>query len=244
MKKINLTRVFINGLPPEKWLDFGTIKNVRLTNIFNGDKLVGDTSERRPRNCYMTFSQVDDDNKIIAQSIFDYFDINNELYAKSNFVHQMIQLSELITYTLPVKKVAEAIKEYESFINTHTKELEVIFDSKSDIKKGDLGMIKKLMNKINKKAEKLISPYYFTGNKIQLMVVCDKSGKYLNLPSRESKGFVAHMTDSELIVPAKYVSWRLNKDVPEVSQPDSIGESDDIVDDILPDIQDPAEMLI
>jgi len=240
MKKLNLTRHFLNSLPVDERLPFGIVGNLRVTKIFTGDKF-NKNSERYGRNCYITFSQFDDDGKMIAETIFDYWDISTPAYAKANFIHQMVQLTEILKYSVPKEKSAETVEAFEQAVNGFSKELAVVFDNK--IEESDLVMINSLMKKVSIEAEKLLSPYYKETEKVQLIVACSKDGKYLNLPTNESKGFIAYTDSEPLKMPTKYLSFIQNKDKVKKDTSDVIGATEDIVvqDEVLPELDDNLE---
>ena len=229
MKKKNLTRLFLNSLPIDTKLPFGIAKNVRITKVFNGDVFNRD-SEKINKNCFITFSQFDekDPEKIVAESTFGYWDISRADYAYSNFIHQMIQVGQILKYAVPKDKSDEISKEFGNYVDTECTHIMDIFD-KGPVD-SDLPTIMDGMKLVAKKLEDLLSPYYKTGELVQVMIACEKTGKYLELPGREAKGFISH-DDSELLkVPNKYTSWYNNRDIPKTDTPDVIGETDAIID--------------
>lgn len=230
MKKKNLTREFLNSLPVDVRLPFGIATNVRVTKIFNGD-VFNRNSEKINKNCFITFSQFDaeEKDKIVAEGTYGYWNMSRHEFAYGSFIHQMVQLGQILKHSVPKDKSEELTKEFETFIDTECTNIMDIFD-KGAVKE-DLPAIQKGMASIAGKAEELIAPFYKTGELIQFIVACDKSGEFLELPGREAKGFIDHADSEALTLPNKYKAWRKNKDIPKKDTPDAIGDTNAVMDE-------------
>lgn len=233
----NLTNVFLDTAPSRFKLAFGVNKNVILKSVDNNirrDK----NGVKINKNCYMTFAAIDveNNNKITAESTFSFFNIDKPAYATKGFIHQFNQIIEIAKAVVPadhMKKVTVAlnsalIKDAELF-----KEITATSSPSAKLTKS----IGELQIKVVEAFIKAVSPFTGdNGDKVNLVVITDAKGIFFDLP-REDKGFIAKAEGGRaLSVDAKYIRWYENKDKVEKAEKEDLGD-DTVIDedDILVD---------
>jgi len=227
MGKINLTRVFLSSLPVDTRLSFGVSKNVKLTNIFNGEK-----TDRKgqiiKKNRFVTFAQYDKDDKVIADSTFSYFNFERPSFAKENFTHQLIQLTEIVTFCAPEDKSDEFVEQIGEYVNENIDDYDKIFNGTIDTE--DIPHLTDTMSSFVDFIIELLGGNYADGEKVQLMLGCDKkTGKFVDLP-KEDSGFIAENDAKALKTPVKYIKWRAKKDIPQTDSPDLVEDEAMVMD--------------
>ena len=227
----NLTDVFLDSAPSRFKLPFGVSKNVMLKSVDN-DVRRDKNGVKFNKNCYLTFAQVDveDNNKIIGQSTFSYFNIDKPAFATKNFIHQFNQMIEVAKAVIPKDNFSKAIGKIQRVLADDLdlfKEIkgEKVPTAKTTKAIGDLQI------KVVDSFVEAMTPYTGeNGDLVNLVVVTDPKGMFLDLP-REDKGFISKAEGGmKLNVDAKYARWYADKDKVETSTADDIGE-DTIIDE-------------
>ncbi len=225
---INLTNVFLSSAPARFKLPFGVHKNVALIDIDNEvrrDK----NGVKTAKNCFITFGTVDteNENKVTAQSTFSFFNIDKPAFAVQNFIHQYNQLTQIGLAVVPKDNQKAFNKALGKELMAHK---DVFIECKTASTPG--AKLTKAIADTQKKVVDtfvtLLSDYKGVGNGdlVQLAVVTDTKGKFLDLP-REDKGFISKMDGGRpVIIDAKYHRWHANKDKAEKETPDDLGNED------------------
>lgn len=230
----NVTQIFLTTAPSRFKLAFGVNDNVILKGMSNESRR-DRNGVKIKKNCYMTFSQVDpeENNKVLAESTFSYFNIDRPDFATLNFIHQVTQLNEIImcvvppaelnTVMAPVNKVAMQYSSVFAGLKANKKATEA-----------ETKEIEKLQTVYVDAFVEAIKPY--TGNNsplLKLVVVTDRTGRFFDLP-REDKGFVARKDSKKKIsVDSKYVRWFADRDKKEKAESEDIGGEDVLEEDDL-----------
>jgi len=237
--KINLTKVFLDSMPVDIRLPFGVVKNVRLTEISNEPR-TDRKGQPIKKNCFLTFAQYNGEGKIIAESTFSYFNFEKPDYARDNFSHQLIQLTEILTYCMPKDVSDDIVEKVGEYVNENIEDYDKIFSK--TIKNADIPFVTDTMTALVDYIISISNEHISDGELIQLMLGCDKTGKFVDLP-REDSGFIAANGAKALRVPAKYVNWRAKKDIPQTDSPDLVEEDAMVMDssDVLADASDDLE---
>lgn len=242
----NLTQVFLNSAPSRFKLPFGINKNVILKAVSN--EVRRDKNNLIiSKNCYLTFSHVDvtENNKVIAESTFSYFNIDNGKYAAGNFIHQFTQIGEIIGCIIPKAEIKEVTAPMETVKMDNIELFGRIAAAKSNDKEADPKFVKEMLilqKKIVDSFVEVILPYIGdTSPLLQLLVVTDRTGKFYDLP-REDKGFISKMgAKRKLSIDAKYQRFYDDRNTPEASENDDIG-GEEILDEELM-LEDDAQMI-
>lgn len=153
-------------------LDFGINENVRLISIDNTERIR--EGEIVKRNTFMRFAKFNSNNEIIANSEFNYFNLDPASdYTSDNFITQISQLNNIAKVLGADKKVDPTVG-YES-MNELKGDLET--------KKG----CKKLMDETWKQFHKAVNDKIGNDSTLfRIKVVTDKTGKYMQLPSKDA----------------------------------------------------------
>lgn len=227
----NLTNVFLDSAPSRFKLPFGVSKNVMLKSVDNEirrDK----NGVKFNKNCYLTFAAVDveNDNKMIAESTFSFFNIDKPAFATKNFIHQFNQLIEIAQAVVPKDDIKKVLGSVQKVLVNDVDLFKEIKDAKVPTAKMTKS-IGDLQTKVVNAFIESIAP--FTGNNgdlVNLVVVTDPKGLFLDLP-REDKGFISKVTGGrELSVDAKYARWFAEKDKVETATSEDLGD-DTIIDE-------------
>jgi NACalpha-BTF3-like transcription factor len=232
---INLTNVFLNSAPSRFKLPFGVSKNVSLIEINNEVKR-DKNGVKIAKNCYITFGTVDveNENKVTAQSTFSYFNIDKPAFAIQNFIHQFNQLTQIGLAVVPKDK-------QKAFNTALSKQLVAEKDVFMQCKSAGVPSAKltkaigETQIRVVNAFVDLLKPYQGPGNGdlVQLAVVTDTKGKFLDLP-REDKGFISKMEGGrEVTIDAKYHRWHANKDKAEKASADNIGDEEIISEEAM-----------
>jgi len=234
--KINLTKIFLDSMPVDARLPFGVVKNVKLTEISNENRM-DRKGQLIKKNCFLTFAQYNGEGKIVAESTFSYFNFEKPDYARDNFSHQLIQLTEILTHCMPKDVADELVEKVGEYVNDNIEDYDKIFSK--TIKNADIPFVTDTMSALVNYVIDISNEYISKGEFVQLMLGCDKSGKFVDLP-REDTGFIAGNDAKALRVPAKYVNWRAKKDIPQTDSPDLVEEDAIVMDssDVLADTAD------
>jgi len=237
--KINLTKIFLDSMPVDARLPFGVVKNVRLTGISNEPR-TDRKGQLIKKNCFLTFGQYNGEGKIISESTFSYFNFEKPDYAKDNFSHQLIQLTEILTYCMPKDVASDVVDKIGDYVNDNIEDYDQIFNK--PIKNADIPFVTDTMTALVDYIISISEEHISDGRLVQLMLGCDKTGKFVDLP-REDTGFIADNKSKDLRVPAKYVNWRAKKDIPQTDSPDLVEEDAMVMDstDVLADAADDLE---
>lgn len=167
----NILRELLASRPVRVSLDFGIQENVRLIAIDNKPrKKDGETIQR---NTYMTFARFDKDNRVIAQSEFNYFNLRPDSeYTATNIATQVSQLANIVSVVNP-----KGLKKFNP-----TADYEDMSELQDDMKTKD--GCKKLMSLMFESFEEALGDKVgHDGPLMRLKVISDyKSGKYLQLP--------------------------------------------------------------
>jgi hypothetical protein len=230
----NLTDVFLESAPSRFKLTFGISKNVMLKSVDN-DVRRDKNGVKFNKNCYITFAAVDveDDNKITAQSTFSYFNIDKPAFATKNFIHQFNQLIEIAQAVVPkddIRKVLNSLQKVLAEDVDLFKEIKGPKEPSSKLTKS----IGELQTKVVDAFIEAIHPYTSEGegkgDLVNIVVVTDPKGMFLDLP-REDKGFISKSVGGrELHIDAKYARWYAEKDKPETATSEDLGD-DNIIDE-------------
>lgn len=231
---MNLTKIFLESMPVDIRLPFGVINNVKLIEISNEER-VDRKGQVIKKNCFVTFAQLDKDNKTIAESTFSYFNFEKPSYVKDNFTHQFIQLTEIVKYCMPKDKAEDILSKIEDYVDSNIKDYDRIFSK--PIKEADVPFVTKTMSSFVNNIIKVIKKDLKDAELVQLMLGCDsKTGKFVDLPKEET-GFLAHIGSKSPKLPTKYIKWRAKKDIPQKDSPDLVVDEAMVMDsdDLLAD---------
>lgn len=228
----NLTNVFLESAPSRFKLPFGVSKHVMLRSVDNEvrrDK----NGVKLNKNCYLTFALVDveNDNKMLAESTFSFFNIDKPAFATKNFIHQFNQLIEIAQAVVPKDEIKKVLGSVQKVLVNDVDLFREIKDAKVPTAKMTKA-IGELQLKVVDAFIDAVSP--FTGNAgdlVNLVVVTDPKGLFLDLP-REDKGFISKSEGGrELSVDAKYARWYAEKDKVETSTSEDLGDETIIDED-------------
>ena len=228
---INLTNVFLNSAPSRFRLGFGVTTNVMLKAVSN--EIRRDKNSKKINKCsYMSFAEVDpeNDNKAIAESLFSYFLVDNEEYAKMNFIHQIIQSLEILRAVVPSTNNRAVVGVFNKSLQRYGKIVHLV-KSKDKFSKAEIKEIAAAQMSIADVFLEVVTPYLGdAGDLVQITVVTGPNGKFLDLP-REDKGFIAKASEKALQVSAKYKIWYANRNVVETDDADNIGAEEIMSDE-------------
>lgn len=228
----NLTDVFLDSAPSRFKLAFGVSKNVMLKSVDNEirrDK----NGVKFNKNCYLTFASVDveDDNRITAQSTFSYFNIDKPAFATKNFIHQFNQLIEVAQAVVPKDDIRKVLNSIQKVLVDDVALFQEIKGAKVPTAKMTKA-IGELQTKVVDAFVEAVTTYTGdAGDLVNIVVVTDPKGMFLDLP-REDKGFISKMEGGRALhVDAKYARWYADKDKVETSTADDIGDETIIDED-------------
>lgn len=228
----NLTNVFLDSAPSRFKLSFGVSKNVMLKSVDNEirrDK----NGVKISKNCYLTFAAVDieDDNRITAQSTFSFFNIDKPAFATKNFIHQFNQLIEVAQAVVPKDEIKSVLVTIQKILAADVALFQEIKGSKVPTSKMTKS-IGDLQTKVVDAFVDAVTPFTGdAGDLVSLVVVTDPKGMFLDLP-REDKGFISKMDGGrELHVDAKYARWYADKDKAETATSEDLGDETIIDED-------------
>jgi len=227
----NLTNVFLETAPSRFKLPFGINENIilkRVDNEIRRDK----NGLKINKNCYMTFAAVDveENNKILAETTFSYFNIDKPVFATKNFINQFNQIIQISQAVIPADKVNDALEPLQLALGEEIELFTEIQKSPSATAKLTK-KIAELQKRVVEEFIAAITPYTNENSElVNLLVVTGTNGQFLNLP-REDKGFISKMEGGrKLSIDSKYVRWHDNKDKKEKSKADDIG-NDEILEE-------------
>jgi len=230
----NLTQVFLNSAPSRFKLPFGVSNNVILKAVSN--EVRRDKNNLKiNKNCYLTFSNIDpeDNNKVLAESTFSYFNIDKAEYAVLNFVHQVTQLGEIAAAVAPADKLKEVKAKTNALMVSDIDLFKRIAEAKDKASKVDKAFVAEILAMQHKIVDTFIesvSPYIGENCPLlSLLVVTDRKGKFYDLP-REDKGFISKMGGRKISIDAKYSRWYEDRNTPETAESEDIG-GEDIMDE-------------
>lgn len=165
---MSLLRQLLAAKPVRTQLEFGIQANVRLISMNNTTKLRDGVPV--PTNTFLTFGQFNDKNELIAQSEFDYYNLNNEYdNVIPNLSTQVSQLTSIVEILNPGHEF-DPTSAYEDYD-------ELVADSKS--KKGCKSLMDSVWKAFNKAVGKKVG---MESPLMRLKVVVDyKTGKYTQL---------------------------------------------------------------
>lgn len=223
---MNLTYVFLDSAPVRERLPFGVNDNVFLRSI-STEKRKDKDGNKLKKNCFITFSKKDlEEDKIVAEYTFSFFDVSKLEYAVKSLIQQTAHLVAIMDILIPADELEDLI----------TKVLAPLEDSKEVKKALETEKAKKLKPLLNAQEAivlafaDVMTPFIGEDSTLfQLLVVTNKTGKFIELPS-ESIGFISSMDGAKLNVPPKYKRWYLDGLKPETDEADDIG-NDDIISD-------------
>lgn len=227
----NLTNVFIESAPSRFKIPFGINKNVMLKTVSN--------EIRRDKNgvkiskcCYLTFSAIDveEDNKVKAETTFSYFILDKPRFALSNFTHQFNQLIEIIMAVVPVDEVGNATAALQEVLVTNSSVFEKVKSVKGLPNAKFVKELVRVQDEMSEAFAEGMTPYLGeSGELVNLLVVTGTNGQFFELP-REDKGFISKVKGGrKLTIDPKYVRWYEDKDKKKKADKDEIGDDDDIV---------------
>lgn len=233
----NLTQVFLNSAPSRFKLPFGINTDVILKGVSN--EVRRDKNNLKiNKNCYLTFSAIDknENNKVIAESTFSYFNIDKPEYAVDNFIHQVTQLGEIVNAIAPSKEAMLEMKVNTNKVMANNidlfKEISDAKAKKSNINAAFTKRIKVLQDEVVDAFVSAVEPYIGDNcPMLNLVVTCDRKGRFLDLP-REDKGFIGKVGGRKLSVDSKYMNWWADRNKPEVADSVDIGD-EEIIDEEL-----------
>lgn len=228
----NLTNVFLDTAPSRFKLAFGVNKNVILKSVDNSIKR-DKNGVKINKNCYMTFAAIDveNSNKVTAESTFSFFNIDKPAYATKGFIHQFNQLIEIAQAIVPKADIKKVIASMQTILVKEMALFKEIKDAKTPSAKLTKS-IGELQVKVVESFIKAITPFTGTnGDLVNLVVITDAKGIFYDLP-REDKGFISKAEGGRaLSVDAKYVRWFANKDNPETAEKEDLGDDTIINED-------------
>jgi len=165
---INLLRQLLAEKEVRTSLEFGINDNLRLIRIDNEEKKRDGEVIRRNTN--MTFAKMNNKGAVIANTTFNYFDLDPESdYTSQNFATQVAQLNNIASVLNPGSTVdpTEGYSDME----------ELVADLGS--KKGCKKLIKATWDQFEAAVSDHVGPESML---IRMKVVTEKKGKYLQLP--------------------------------------------------------------
>lgn len=229
---MNLTEVFLNSAPSRIKISFGVNKNVMLKsadNTVRRDK----NGVRINKNCYLTFAVVDveDENRVTAQSTYSYFNIDKPNYAFKGFVHQFNHLIEIATAVVPKSKLGAVLTPLNNALKADIELFKEISKSDGVPSAKKTKEVAALQTKVVDLFIEAITPY--TGDKgdlVNLAIITDPKGTFYDLP-REDKGFISKVDGGRVLsIDAKYLRWYAEKDKAETAEGEDIG-SEEIIEE-------------
>lgn len=197
-------------------LQFGINENCVLSRFTPGVKQNSDGTLGFSHN-ELTFSKVDDKGNVLAESTFNYFNLDpsKEQYVFQNFVTEVSQLTHLLTMYYPIEKVAEIFNPVEGY-DSEDKLLADLLTVP-----GCTAMQDKIGNLFNEAIKDKLGK---NGTKLRLKVVTDyKTGKYLQLP--DEAGFCEPMTQTKtsLKLTASEIANSKKAEAPQTETPQAVG---------------------
>lgn len=239
----NLTDVFLDSAPSRFKLSFGIVKNVVLKSVSNEVRR-NKNGVKIDKNCYMNFAQLDPEqnNKIVAESQFSYFNIDKPEYAIDNFTHQYNQLVEILKTTVPLDNLTTALRTFAVVLKSHS-------DLFVKIKKVSGKPNAKLTKEISLAQENIVAGFIDAvgdyvgtdGVLVSILVVTGPNGKFFDLP-REDKGFITRQDGGrKLTLDVKYKRWFAERAKAEKAKSEDIG-GETIIDEDSIIIDDDQEM--
>ena len=220
----NLTTVFLSTAPSRFKLPFGVNKNVVLKSIDNETRR-DKNGIKLNKNCFMTFASLDpeDEDRYIAQTTFNYFNIDKPAYATKSFIHQFNQMLEILKAVVPKDKLGKAAQKFQKALSDDA-DLFVKLASGEETSTKAVKGVAALQTKVVEVFIEIMTPFLDKdGDKVDLVVITDAKGIFFDLP-REDKGFIAKSSDNKaLTIDAKYARWYAEKDVKKTDKADDIG---------------------
>lgn len=224
---MNLTRVFLDSAPVRERLSFGVNKNVFLRAVSSESRKDKDGNKSK-KNCFITFSKIDPkkDNKVIGEHTFSFFELGKAEYAADGLIAHMNHLVAIMSQVIPEGEFEEAFDKVISPLENEKVEKELLAKKVKKIK-----LLQKAQEEMVKIfAEEMEEYCGDISNLFSLLVVTDRSGKFVELP-RESGGFIDDNDSKKLAVGSKYKRWYLDGLKPDTDDADDIGDDDIIEDD-------------
>lgn len=210
---MSIVRDFINSAPVRERLEFGINKNVRLVKVSNEEILIDGL--RLNKNTHLTFKKYDDEGNEIAESTFNYWDLDSKKsFVRDNFMTQLGQLSALV-YAVAGEDIGKSYNPVDDVADGE--DLLNRLKTASGCQNLQERMVNEFIDAIGSAANEN-SPL------LRLKVVTSPDGKYLNLPN--SIQFVESMDIPEeksiLQITAKEREYYLNGFKPEQEKPDNL----------------------
>ena len=242
----NLTNVFLGTAPSRFKLAFGINKDVILKSV-NDDIRRDKNGVKINKNCYLTFASIDveNGNKITAESTFSYFNIDKPAFATKNFIHQFNQLVQIAQAVVPPANFKAVSNKVQAVLSENIDLFMEIKKSPSPNAKMTK-QIAELQGKVVASFVEAMAPY--TGldksEAVNLVVITDPKGKFFDLP-REDKGFISKVEGGrKLTMDAKYVRWYAERNNVETDTSEDIGDEKIINEDeiIVDDDQELADI--
>jgi hypothetical protein len=227
---INVTKIFLDSAPSRYRLGFGVSENSVLKSVSNEIRRNKD-GVKIDKCCYMTFAKLaKEDEKVLAESTFSFFIIDKPDYAKLNFMHQILQMLEILSAVVPADKSGAVLKGFNKSIQKHGK-IMMMVKNQQKFTKAETKSISSAQMGIVDSFKEFIDPFTNTaGDKVDLLIVSNRTGKFLDLP-REDKGFIAKTGGKNpLSVSVKYKTWYANRNIVETDEADDMG-SDEVMKD-------------
>lgn len=227
----NVTKIFLDTAPVDTRLPYGVSDNVELKFISN--------KERRNKDGIvinslfnMTFIKYNEDGKVIAESLFNYFVADNADYASSNLIHQVMQVFSISRAVVPSENIAEVLADMNKFLGSEdilpTISLAGKLNSSGKTAtKANVTAIVKTQRAVLEEFTKILTPFFGIGERVSLLVVTGSNGKFLGLP-REDTGFI-RKSGKKINVDKKYAIWYAKRNVKEKANADKIG-SEEVID--------------
>jgi len=233
--KNNVTEIFLATAPSRYRIPFGVSTNVMLKAVSNEAKR-DKNGVKINKNCFMTFAAIDveNENKVLSERVFDTFNIDKPDFARLNFSHQLLQLSEILKAVVPADNFKAVSKSFNDMLIEHMD----VFKEIGKLKKEDkpksklLKSMKEVQQIMVNSFIEVITPYLGDkGDLLQIVVVTGRTGKFFEFP-REDKGFIAKASAKEpLTVDHKYARWYADRNKKEVVDADDIGEDEEVMEE-------------
>lgn len=243
---MNLLKLYIESLPIEVPMKFGVSGNVILNRLDIKDRLTrkGDIS---PKNFFMEFVLLDEDDEPSAREEFSFFKLNAEKmeYIEMNFNDQFNKLLTLAG--VMYNNDAEALEAKMTAVNDSMFEEEdgllIIADELFAHNSKTRGTKKKTLKQLKVQVEELntsMNKFFYevlkdlagieTSPRMYILSTVDKNG-YKQLP--DEFDFVS--LEDDLVLDEKYLIRKATSEKPEVE--DEVGDevSDEMTDEIVDD---------
>lgn len=228
----NITKIFLDTAPVETRLSFGVNDNVVLKSISN--------KERRNKDGIvinslfnMTFVKYNEEDRVIAESLFNYFVADNADYAASNLIHQIMQIFSIARAVVPANDVNNILSDMNKFLGSEdilpTIKLAGALNKKGKIAtKKEVAAIVTTQRAVLEEFTTILTPFLGdNSDRVSLLVVTGSNGKFLGLP-REDTGFIKK-SGKKIAIDKKYHTWYAKRNVKEKANADNIG-GDEVID--------------